>query len=41
MLHTDVIVLVDSESYQFSQINITYLILNKEHVVENITGRLI
>lgn len=32
---------LDNESDQFSDINITYLIFNKEHGVENITGRLI
>jgi len=32
---------LDNESDQFSDINITYLIFNKEHDVENITGRLI
>jgi len=32
---------LDNESDQFSDINITYLIFNKEHDVENINGRLI
>lgn len=32
---------LDNESDQFSDINSTYLIFNKEHGVENITGRLI
>lgn len=32
---------LDNESDQFSDINITYLIFNKEHDVANLTGRLI
>jgi len=34
-------IIIDNESDQFSQTNITYLIFNKKHEVENITSRLI